>query len=557
MKRKIQLLVYPMIALAILSTTVLLFLPLSSDTQNDVWEGLITETQCIAAAVELSGIDYLETLGPLEEGKRIRLINLDGAALFDSAGMPPGMEDHLDKPEIRAAFETGAGESIRLSQAFGEQTCNRAVRLSGGSVLCISKTTKSVFLSAFRPAAIGLLLCVVFFFAAHYAIRRVVQSILRPLSPLHLGALEEGDGVDEEFAPLLSRLTRQRDSIALQMASLRKEQVEFQVITNNMREGFLILDKGAQVLSFNKSALRLLHAPLENPSQHNVLALNRSQAFYGAVDAALHGNAADATLLIAGRCLQMIANPVRDDGNVQGAVVVLMDVTEQADRERLRREFTANVSHELKTPLTAISGYAEIIMNGIAKQEDTPRFAKSIYQEAQRLIRLIGDIMTLSRLDEGKASLPFEPTDLYALAEEHIDRMRDTAGRRGIALRMEGAHVSVWGIPQMLGEMLYNLLENAVKYNVEGGDVRVSVARDAGGVLLTIADTGIGIPKEDQERVFERFYRVDKSRNEAVEGTGLGLSIVKHAAMLHSAKIALDSDGKSGVTVRVKFSTEA
>jgi two-component system phosphate regulon sensor histidine kinase PhoR len=343
------------------------------------------------------------------------------------------------------------------------------------------------------------------------------------------------------------------------MDEIRQRQIEFSTMTDNMREGMVLLDDEAHVLSCNRSALELLHANTASPVGKGALTLNRSEPFYRAVERALGGFPSEEMLSISDKHLQMMANPVRDGGAVCGVVVLLVDVTEREDRERLRREFTANVSHELSTPLTSISGYAEIIANGVAKGEDIPRFAESIYDEAQRLTAIVGDVMALSRLDEGVGSLPREPVDLDELVNISIRRTRDIADRMRVEVHYEGESAEIRGVRQILDEAVMNVVDNAIKYTVEGGSVRVKLevlGKDAGEgaeAVLTVEDTGIGIPPDEQERIFERFYRVDRSRRGAVSGTGLGLSIVKHAVKLHGGKIEVKSDGKRGSSVTLRF----
>jgi two-component system phosphate regulon sensor histidine kinase PhoR len=397
---------------------------------------------------------------------------------------------------------------------------------------------------------------------------RVTRKIVAPINRLDLETPEENVAY-EELDPLLFRIKRQNDRIAAQMREMRKKELEFSAITANMREGLLVLDREGSVLSCNQSALALLNARTGDPRGRSVLTLRRDASFRRAVESALgsaSGGApeqAEASLRVNGRHLWVMANPVSDEGELQGAVLVLLDVTEREDREQLRREFSANVSHELRTPLTAISGYAEIIANGVAKLEDAPHFAERIYAEAQRLITLVGDVMMLSRLDEGggeseNEEFEKEKVALGELVKSAVESLGDIARSRNVAVVFDfpGEEVEITGIRPLLGEMVLNLLDNAVKYNVDGGEVRISAGRTGDAVFLTVADTGIGIPPEEQERVFERFYRVEKSRNGAAKGTGLGLSIVKHGALLHGAKIALQSDGSSGTAVTLLFPAE-
>ena len=377
------------------------------------------------------------------------------------------------------------------------------------------------------------------------------KRILRPVNAIDLEHPEQSE-VYEELSPLLSKIYNQNRVIDSQIEELQRKQAEFTAITENMSEGFLVIDDHTDLLSYNSGALRLLGAEA-GLSRRSVLALNRSEGFRKAVELSLSGEHCEQLFEREGRYLQIIANPVYHEEHVAGAVLVILDITEKHARESMRREFTANVSHELKTPLTSISGTAEIIKNGFVKPEDIPHFAGNIYDEAQRLITLIGDIMRLSQLDED--SVPFEkgPVDLYELASSVLCRLEAAAGKRGISLTLSGEHATVNGVSQVLDEMVFNLCDNAVKYSRENGHVRVFVSEENGHVALRVEDDGIGIPAADQARVFERFYRVDKSHSKEIGGTGLGLSIVKHGAAFHNARVALESELGKGTTVTVTF----
>ena len=338
------------------------------------------------------------------------------------------------------------------------------------------------------------------------------------------------------------------------MKSLREKQEEFTSITENMSEGFLVLDNNTDILSYNTSALRLLGAETVPAESHvSALALNRSAGFRSAVDGALAGKRSEQLVRQGGRCCQVMANPVLRDGEVEGAVVVILDITEREERENLRREFTANVSHELKTPLTSISGFAEIIKNGIVKPEDIPRFAGNIYEESQRLVTLVDDILNLSRLDEADVQLEREDFDLSSLARDVAGRLKASAKKNGVVITVIGDKAEINGVKSIVDEMVFNLVDNAVKYNKQNGRVTVTVDSSSDGTALTVTDTGIGIPQADVDRVFERFYRVDKSHSKEIGGTGLGLSIVKHGAAFHNAKVSLQSTEGEGTTVRLVF----
>ncbi|MDR1572419.1 MAG: PAS domain-containing protein [Clostridiales Family XIII bacterium] len=539
------------IALTAVLSNCVFYLDLAEKTQDEI----AAEAAYIGAALERSGPEYLETLRGYGERSRITLIDGDGAVLYDSQSDAASMENHGDRPEFRAALADGEGRSRRFSDTIREETWYYAERLEDGSVLRVARTTGSVLASMPAILLVTLAIAAAAIAAAAAIGARVTELIVRPINRLNLDSPEE-NAVYDELAPLLSRMRRQSETISGQIAEIRQKQIEFSAITENMREGLIVIDRDGCVLSCNGSALALLQAGRawteDAPLRRNALALNRSEAFSSAVGKAASGDSAEAMLHIGGRHIQLIANPVED----AGAVVMLLDVTEREDREKLRREFTANVSHELKTPLTSISGYAEIIVSGLAKKEDLPRFAKNIYDEAQRLINLIGDIMLLSKLDEKDPSPPRESIGLRALALDAISRAGDAAARKNVELALEdGAEVEVEGVRRILEEMIFNIVDNAVKYNVEGGRASVSIEESRGFAVVRVSDTGVGIAPSEQPRIFERFYRVDKSRNSSVEGTGLGLSIVKHGALMHGGEVEVSSDGHSGSVVSLRLPT--
>ncbi len=380
----------------------------------------------------------------------------------------------------------------------------------------------------------------------------LTQRIVEPLNKLPV-AEQLPSMVYEELTPLTQKIIEQKRVIDEQMQTLRQKQRELAAITENMSEGFLVIDKTAEILSYNKSVLSQLGAEDADFTEKSVFTLNRCEAFRKAVEDALSGRKSEQTLERNNRFYNLIANPVREEGEVVGAVLLVLDVTERIERENLRREFTTNVSHELKTPLTSISGFAEIIQSGLVRQEDIARFAGKIYDEAQRLISLVGDIIKLSQLDEN--SIPFEkvPVDLYQLAEKVISHLQDAAAGKSVTLYQTGTPVTVVGVPNILEEMIYNLCDNAVKYNREKGSVVVTTGQNEEGIFLSVADTGIGIPPSQQDRVFERFYRGEKGRTKGIDGTGLGLSIVKHGAAYHGAKVKLESTEGKGTTVTVTW----
>lgn len=509
------------------------------------------EARYIRGAVEFSGKDYLETVK--NTPNRITLIDTDGTVLFDNQADPAAMENHSDRQEVKQAVTAGAGEATRMSGTLSEKKFYYAIKLENGQILRIASETASVFAAVLSmlPWIIGIavLVAVITVLFSNFLTKKIVT----PINRLDLNHPAD-NVVYDELSPLLSKINRQNEVIDQQIRSLREKQEEFTSITENMSEGFLVLDKNTDILSYNTSALRLLGADAAPAESHeSALALNRSAGFRSAVDAALSGSRSEQLVRQGGRCCQVMANPVLREGEVEGAVVVILDITEREERDNLRREFTANVSHELKTPLTSISGFAEIIQNGIVKPEDIPRFAGNIYVESQRLISLVDDILNLSRLDEADVQLEREDFDLAALARDVAGRLKDSAKKNGVVITVIGDKTMINGVKSIVDEMLYNLLDNAVKYNKKNGRVTVTIENGQNGPTLAVTDTGIGIPQSDVDRVFERFYRVDKSHSKEVGGTGLGLSIVKHGAAFHNAKVSLESTEGKGTTVRLAF----
>lgn len=532
----------------LLACFILIFGMLYEHLGQQIQAELQTEAIYIAQGLAQSGMEYFNGL---RGTNRITWVAADGTVLYDSDSEAAAMENHADREEIQEALTGGSGESTRYSTTFDERRIYFATRLSDGTVLRVSSAQHSVWV-----LIMGLLSPVIMIFVLAAILSGVLASalskrILRPVNAIDLEHPEQSE-VYEELSPLLSKIYNQNRVIDSQIEELQRKQAEFTAITENMSEGFLVIDDHTDLLSYNSGALRLLGAEA-GLSRRSVLALNRSEGFRKAVEFSLSGEHCEQQFEREGRYLQIIANPVYHEEHVAGAVLVILDITEKHARESMRREFTANVSHELKTPLTSISGTAEIIKNGFVKPEDIPHFAGNIYDEAQRLITLIGDIMRLSQLDED--SVPFEkgPVDLYELASSVLCRLEAAAGKRGISLTLSGEHATVNGVSQVLDEMVFNLCDNAVKYSRENGHVRVFVSEENGHVALRVEDDGIGIPAADQARVFERFYRVDKSHSKEIGGTGLGLSIVKHGAAFHNARVALESELGKGTTVTVTF----
>lgn len=520
--------------------------------ETTMLDQLRTTAQFAEQGVEQEGMAYFDSLHA--QNCRVTWIAADGTVKYDNRSNPKTMENHADRQEVREAMENDSGTSVRRSSTLSEHTMYYAKRLSDGTVLRLSMSQRSVlFLMG------GMLSPLVFIFLAACLLAgvlsyRVSKKIVKPLSKIDLKHPEQVETYDE-LSPFLQRIAAQNREIDARMAEIRKQQQEFSMITENMSEGLFVVDRNYQILSYNKSAMQIFG--MDTRQEHeNLLAVNRSEGFRNVVDSALKGRHAQENLELNGRVYQIIANAVCQPDfaeDMVGAVILVLDVTEKEAQEQYRREFTANVSHELKTPLTSISGIAEIIRNGIVKPEDIPHFAGKIYDESQRLITLIGDIIKLSRLDENQVPMERETVDMLEMARDVVQQLSSVARKSGVTLVANGTHGQVQGVRQVLGEMVYNLCENAVKYNRAGGRVWVDVQQVADHVVLRVKDTGIGIPAAEQGRIFERFYRVDKSHSKAVGGTGLGLSIVKHGAALHHATISVSSEPEQGTEITLTF----
>lgn len=507
---------------------------------------LWAELDMAAAGVETSGMAYFDALEP--ESSRLTWIAADGSVLYDAQADEHNMENHADRVEVQEAIASGRGSSERQSSTLLEKTVYCARRLTDGSVLRISishATLVMLIVGMLQPICIVLLVALILaFWLASSLSRRIVE----PLNTLDLDHPLDNQTYDE-IAPLLRRISQQNRQIRNQLQQLRQSQDEFAQITASMGEGLVLLDSKGAILSINPAARKLFHA--ENmEAGRDFLTLERSREIREAIAAATQEGHSELTLERGGRIYQIDISRIESDEKIVGVVLLVFDVTEKLEAERARREFSANVSHELKTPLTAILGSSELLQTGMVKPEDTIRFVGHIHTEAARLLTLIEDIIRLSQLDEG-VKPPTETVDLAAVAEEAVQQLREKAEKNQVALNIAAEVCCLQGVPRLFHEIVYNLTENAIKYNVSGGSVTVSVTADG---VLTVADTGIGIPPEHQARVFERFYRVDKSHSKAIGGTGLGLSIVKHACSYLGATVELQSEAGKGTTITVRFS---
>lgn len=516
--------------------------------EKQVEQELKEESELLASVTEDAGV---ENIADYDFGsRRVTVIGNDGGVLFDSQADASQMENHSDREEFKEAVLYGTGMSSRYSDTLTEKNIYYAVRLSDGSILRLSAPQSTIF--AFLSDLIGpicIVILIALILSAVLAIK-LSESILKPINALDLDNPENNKTYDE-LAPLLTKINRQKLVIDNQLHEAKQKQKEFKLITDNMREGLLVIDSNSDILTYNAAAEKLLD--ITDETSLASLKIYRSTQVIDAVDEALKGNNSECQITQHSRQYSLIANPVFRDGEIIGAVIVLLDVTEKAQREQLRREFTANVSHELKTPLTSIYGFAELMKDGDMKKEDMEDFAKSIYDETKHLITLVGDIIKLSALDEKSRFYEKETVDLYALACETAERLKVDAAKKHVTVNVEGEKAEYIGVRQILTDIIYNLCENAIKYNRENGSVNVSVAENDNNIILKVKDTGIGIPQEHQERVFERFYRVDKSHSKEIGGTGLGLSIVKHGVLYHGGEISMESEPGKGTEITVTF----
>ena len=506
------------------------------------------ELSLAAAAVEDGGTDYLSQL--TADRCRLTWIAADGSVLYDTRTDAESLENHASRAEVSQALATGIGESTRYSSTLMEKTMYYAQRLDDGTVLRISISRATVGMIAVGMIQPLLIVLIVALILSGLLARRLSRRIVAPLNSLDLEHPLDNDAY-EELSPLLKRIHRQHVEIQTQLRELREKTDEFTQITGSMREGLVLLDEHGSILSINAAAQALFGADAQCVGR-DFLTIERSHEISAAIQAAAADGHSEVRAERAGRVYQFDISRITSDGKFLGTVILAFDITEQEFAERNRREFTANVSHELKTPLQGIIGSAELIENGMVKPDDLPRFVGHIHAEAARLVTLIDDIIRLSQLDEGDA-MPTEPVDLLAVSQEAAENLHDAAAARNVTVSVTGQPAVLPGVRRLIYEIVYNLCDNAIKYNRDGGRVDVTVAADAGGSSITVADTGISIAPEHQARVFERFYRVDKSHSKASGGTGLGLSIVKHAVQYHHGRIELESTPGTGTTIRVVF----
>lgn len=539
------------VALSVLAAALVMILgALYSHFANVQFSQLREETALAAHAVENEGLAYFDGL---DSGTNCRItwIASDGSVLYDNRSDSGAMVNHLERAEVQSALKTGYGESSRYSDTLLTRYLYTAQRLADGTVLRLAATQSSVWnlllgMSWFIVVVLGGAIVV-----SSVLADRLAREIVRPINDLNLDD-PLANGEYEEIAPLLRRLEAQQRQLRAQEQELLQKQKQFHTVTRSLSEGLVLVDSSGTILSINPAAARLLEVT-PHCLGADFSAANRNEAVSALLDQALSGQKAEQTVTLAAGTYLAAASPVTSDGVVSGVVLLLFDVTQKRQAEQFRREFTANVSHELKTPLHAISGYAELMKSGMVPQTDMTAFAGKIYGEAQRMIRLVEDILRLSRLDEGAAGMRWEELDLYDAAQSAVRSLSAAAELGGISLGVEGGPTVISAVPQLVSGILFNLTDNAVKYNRPGGSVSLRIEDGGAEAVLTVADTGIGIPEEHRERIFERFYRVDKSHSKEVGGTGLGLSIVKHAALILGADISLDSTVGVGTTITVLF----
>ena len=522
---------------------------LYSNFDGQMRKELSKEAIYLAYGVEQQGLNYLKNIK--DKSARITYIDQDGTVLFDNEADVSEMKNHSDRTEFQKAEKYGAGESSRYSDTLSEKTIYYALRLKDGTVLRVSGTQDSV-LALVENLIFPLcgLLCLMLILSGIMA-SAISKRIVKPINELDLESPEE-NLIYEELSPLLSKIHRQNREIQNQLELAKQQQEEFALITENMQEGLIVIDKYTMILSANSSAWNLFH--MDRVCQgESVYCLDREEEFRHAIEQVLSGEHTELVLKLNGSDIQLIANPVIRDKKTEGAVVLLVNVTEKLERESLRREFSANVSHELKTPLTSISGFAEIMQSGLVKCEDIPQFAGRIYKESQRLLQLVEDVIQISQLDEEKTSYTWEPVDVYQVCKNAFESLKEKAKRLNVHLYICGEYMKMEAVRTLLEEAVYNVCDNAIKYNRNDGSVSVFLTQIAQEIQIVVKDTGVGIPKEDQDRVFERFYRVDKSHSKEIGGTGLGLSIVKHAVGALKGSVILRSEEGNGTEICMKF----
>lgn len=521
---------------------------LYSNFDGQMRKELSKEAAYLAYGVEQQGTDYLKNVK--DKSSRITYINKDGTVLFDNKADADEMQNHKNRTEFQKAEKYGAGECSRYSDTLSEKTIYYALRLKDGTVLRVSGTQDSVLAlveNLLLPLC-GLLFLMLILSGIMASV--ISKRIVKPVNELDLEHPEENK-IYEELSPILGKIHKQNRQIQKQLELAKQQQEEFSLITENMQEGLIVIDRYTMILSANSSAWNLFRVDKVCQGE-SVYCLDRAEDFRHAIEQVLSGEHAELILKLNGSDIQLITNPVVRGQKTEGAVILLVNVTEKLERENLRREFSANVSHELKTPLTSISGFAEI-MRGLVKCEDIPKFAGRIYKESQRLLQLVEDVIQISQLDEEKTSYTWELVDVYQVCKNAFESLKEKAQSMNVHLYICGDSMKMEAVRTLLEEAVYNVCDNAIKYNRNDGSVSIFLTQTAHEIQIVVKDTGVGIPKEDQDRVFERFYRVDKSHSKEIGGTGLGLSIVKHAVSTLNGSIVLRSEEGSGTEITMKF----
>lgn len=552
MKKRIYWSIFTLALLSIVLTSILITFVLYKDFYKSMQEEIRNEAYFISVAYNQAGEKYLKDIEKSASDSRITLIKRDGTVLYDNKANVAEMDNHSNRPEVQQAIDNGFGESTHVSNTLGDQTFYRAIVLEDGNILRVAASISSVFQSVLDLIPYMFLISLTVIGLSIIVTNLLTKNIIHPINNLNLEEPLVND-VYDEISPLLIRMEKQGQLINKQFLELKEKREEFKAITDNISEGLIVLNGNRQVLSINKSATEILGVSPEDSINKHILTLNRSLALQNAVNLAIEGKPTEEIFTSGNRTYNLLASPIRDKEPTGGIAVFILDITEKQSAEKMRREFSANVSHELKTPLTSIRGYAELLKNEMVKEKDITVLATRIYDEAMHLINLIDDIIIISKLDEKKLDSEFKKVNLIELTQEVIDRLDPLARKKGIRIIFRSDKAYVLGIKQVLKEMIYNLCENAIKYNREKGKVEIEIITTDHNVTLKVSDDGPGIPKEDHDRIFERFYRIDKSHSRNTGGTGLGLSIVKNSADFHNAQLELSSEPGKGTSFTVIF----
>ena len=511
-------------------------------------EQLQTETALAAQGVSLEGQDYFNELKM--SNVRITWVDNQGKVLYDNESDAQTMDNHANREEIKEALKDGYGESVRYSKTLTTQSFYSAQRLDNGTVIRLSVTRHSILVLLFRMFQPLALILVLAFFLSLWLSRSIAKSVVGPLNRLDLDHPLENDAY-EEISPLLRRIARHQKEVTEREVVIEQRQSEFDTIISKIKEGMVLLDNNCRIISINQAAQDILQTD-QTCLGKDMLQIIRNLSLNNWLEKGLQGRKQEGILQLYDSHYKVMVRPIQSEDKVTGLALLFFDVTEQLQAEQLRREFTANVSHELKTPLHLISGYSEMLANDVVAQKDIPQFAEKIHSESQRMIQLVEDIIKLSHLDESE-ELAMEPVNLYQISEEVLESLSAKANERHINLHLLGEPAYITGNHALIHSLIYNLCDNAIIYNRDKGDVTVGITSNEDKIVLTVQDTGVGIAKDEQERIFERFYRVDKSRSKKLGGTGLGLSIVKHAVNQHHADIKVESQLGLGTKMIVTF----